>query len=632
MWVVLTANLAVVALFVSSWNHARRWMEGRSERLRSIAFSSLLGMGTVASMLLSLPLHPGIFLDLRSSLIATAGYFAGPWGALITGGIAAAFRASMGGSGAYAGIIAIGVAAVIGLVGHWSRRGSEPSIRHLFWFSLGLAVMSGLGLFGLPIALTTELLARLGAPIVSLNFVATFIAGFVIIQGRQWARERALLRAAFVQAPDFQYIKDTSCRFVAVNETVARHNGFAQPEAMRGMTDFDIAPPQRAEMLRAIELRMLANGDSIENFEEEVEDPERGLRWFATSKSPIRDANGAIIGLAGVTRDITAYKRLETELSAKSDQFRYALQEMSDGLAMFDQDSRLVLCNEQYRSLFPLTAGARQIGAHIKAILAAVVETGEQVDLPADRQGWIETIAASQKEGGEQEIHLCDGRWMRIRTRPTSEGMSMVVVSDITRIKEAEVVALHLSDQLRVLAGTDGLTELRNRRSFDQTLDRELARAVRSGNPVSLLMIDVDHFKAYNDTYGHQAGDECLRAIGHCLSNSTRNGGDTVARYGGEEFAVILADTDEQSAAVAAEKLRLAVRKLARGHKGSGKGIVTISIGVAAVTPVGGESDASELVRRADEALYQAKAAGRDTVMCWGGPPARKTSSRARRA
>jgi diguanylate cyclase (GGDEF)-like protein/PAS domain S-box-containing protein len=612
MWQSLTANLAVVALIVSSWNHAQQWFEGRPQILRALAFSWLMGVGTIASMLLSVELQPGVFFDLRSSLISTAAFFGGPLGAFVAGGIAALYRASMGGSGVWAGLSGIGLAAAIGLAGHVFMRGRQPAVRQLLVFSALVAAAPWI-IFSV-LQLTQSARYLFGLPIVALNFAATFVATFVIVQGRQWARDRDLLRTAFMQAPDFQYIKDAESRFVAVNQTVAHHHGYSEPGQMRGKSDRDLTAPERAEKLLAMERQMLASGEPIVNHEDEIDDPALGKRWFATSKAPIRDAAGEVIGLAGVTREVTRYKRLEQQLNAKNDQFLYALQEMSDGLAMFDSGGCLVLCNDQYRDLFPLTAHVRAIGTHIRTILAAVVETREQVGLPEDTRAWIDMVAASLSSDSEQEVHLYDGRWMRIRTRPTREGMAMVVVSEITKVKEAEAVAANLANQLRQLAGTDGLTGVLNRRAFDQALEGELARATRSGTPLSLLMIDVDHFKAFNDNYGHLAGDKCLQAVSQCLKRSTRTGGDTVARYGGEEFAVILADTDEPSAEIAAQKLRSAVRALDLPHKGSGKGILTISIGMATLPSVNSGIKPADLVAEADEALYEAKASGRDCV------------------
>jgi diguanylate cyclase (GGDEF)-like protein len=178
---------------------------------------------------------------------------------------------------------------------------------------------------------------------------------------------------------------------------------------------------------------------------------------------------------------------------------------------------------------------------------------------------------------------------------------------DMTDQKRAEAT-------LKSLASSDGLTALANRRSFDQTLASEWSRAQRTRSPLSLLLIDVDHFKLYNDLHGHQKGDDCLRAIATALNGNSRPA-DVAARYGGEEFAVLMPDCDHSHALSAAERLRQAVsaKRLMHGAADT-ESYVTISIGVATEVPI--EDMGSELlVNRADQALYAAKHSGRDRVL-----------------
>jgi diguanylate cyclase (GGDEF)-like protein len=165
--------------------------------------------------------------------------------------------------------------------------------------------------------------------------------------------------------------------------------------------------------------------------------------------------------------------------------------------------------------------------------------------------------------------------------------------------------------KLEELSATDFLTGLANRRRFDEVLGVEWSRALRTDQPLSLIMIDVDHFKNFNDRYGHQAGDECLRRIASSLKANTGRAGDLVARYGGEEFCIISASTGVGGAHALAEKIRLAVQSLAMRSEVCPLGIVTISLGVAIGVP-GRTQSARELVQKADMALYEAKADGRN--------------------
>ena len=169
--------------------------------------------------------------------------------------------------------------------------------------------------------------------------------------------------------------------------------------------------------------------------------------------------------------------------------------------------------------------------------------------------------------------------------------------------------------ETRRVSRADPLTGLANRRSFDEVLETEWARAARTKQPLAVIMADIDRFKAHNDTYGHQAGDECIRQVAAVLNQTVRRPADVVARYGGEEFGVVLPGVDPSGALAVAERMRLAVQALKLAHVANVTGhAVTISLGVAVVVPDTRVSSAV-LVRAADEALYRAKAVGRNQVM-----------------
>ena len=167
--------------------------------------------------------------------------------------------------------------------------------------------------------------------------------------------------------------------------------------------------------------------------------------------------------------------------------------------------------------------------------------------------------------------------------------------------------------KLELLSNTDGLTGVANRRSFDLALEEEWNRARRADIPLALIMLDVDHFKHFNDHYGHLAGDDCLRSLTQVLLKEVRRSGELVARYGGEEFVVLMPDTNAQSVVEAAQRIQRAVRLLGLIHSQTPPGIVTFSLGVASLKPSLQHSP-EDLVRQADLALYRAKALGRDRI------------------
>lgn len=168
-------------------------------------------------------------------------------------------------------------------------------------------------------------------------------------------------------------------------------------------------------------------------------------------------------------------------------------------------------------------------------------------------------------------------------------------------------------DKLTQLALTDGLTGLANRSYFDAMLAYESARHARSGAELSLILLDIDHFKAYNDTYGHVSGDECLREIARAITSVAVRATDIVARYGGEEFVLLLPETHLQGAVMLAEKVRKSISSLALAHEASSAKHVTASLGVASVRMVPGSKNI-DIVEEADKQLYSAKAAGRNRV------------------
>lgn len=171
------------------------------------------------------------------------------------------------------------------------------------------------------------------------------------------------------------------------------------------------------------------------------------------------------------------------------------------------------------------------------------------------------------------------------------------------------------TDLLEQISMLDGLTGIPNRRYFDEQFTKESGRAVREKRPFSVIMMDIDHFKSYNDNYGHGAGDECLQRVARALAESLTRPADMIARYGGEEFVAILPDTDGAGAMEVAERLRGAVEALGVKHEySSAAEVVTLSLGVAHLVPPADAQGVAGLLKRADEALYQAKESGRNRV------------------
>jgi diguanylate cyclase (GGDEF)-like protein len=216
------------------------------------------------------------------------------------------------------------------------------------------------------------------------------------------------------------------------------------------------------------------------------------------------------------------------------------------------------------------------------------------------------------RDGTRPLVVLVGKPWSSIlnlwRTEATRIGAIMLglisFVLGVTMFLAREIGRRALAEgKLEELATTDALTGLKNRRKFDAVIDDEWRRATRQKTPLALLMIDADHFKSYNDTFGHQAGDQMLVGIAICITDSVRRAGDCASRYGGEEFAVLLPGLSAVEALRVAETIRLKVQQWSDD--------TTVSIGIASLTPAAA-MESSVLVNAADKALYAAKANGRN--------------------
>jgi diguanylate cyclase (GGDEF)-like protein len=182
-------------------------------------------------------------------------------------------------------------------------------------------------------------------------------------------------------------------------------------------------------------------------------------------------------------------------------------------------------------------------------------------------------------------------------------------------LRRARAMTESRNVSLQELANTDGLTSLANRRHFEETLASEKERARRAAEPCSLILLDVDYFKKYNDRYGHIAGDACLRQVAGAIAACVKRPADLAARYGGEEFVVVLPDTDLAGACAVAEQIRTGVASLEIAHLDSRTGHVTVSLGVFTAHPGTGADDVADWLRAADTMLYKAKDAGRNTFV-----------------
>jgi diguanylate cyclase (GGDEF)-like protein/PAS domain S-box-containing protein len=320
------------------------------------------------------------------------------------------------------------------------------------------------------------------------------------------------------------------------------------------------------------------------------------------------------IGLIGLylVRYLSQRQRMAAALVAKEADFRLLAEQCSDVVMRIGLDERI---------LYASPSCARILGWDPAKLLGTPALAGIN---PEDRPR-VEQAIDALKRGETEEARIIyrvrhrekTEIWIETALRVTRSSMSneidgVVAISrDMTEHKD-------LQDKLAALATSDGLTGIANRRHFDERLAEEWARAKRDGTPLSLLLIDVDHFKRFNDQYGHQAGDACLRSLARILMGQARRPADLAARYGGEEFALLLPNTDANGCAEVGERLREALRELGILHAlNPPSRLVTVSLGGATNIPAQALASDS-LVAAADRALYAAKESGRDRLVMSG--------------
>ena len=344
-------------------------------------------------------------------------------------------------------------------------------------------------------------------------------------------------------------------------------------------------------------------------------------RWIRTVEHAARDG-----GLVCIRVDVTELRdqravaeKARLDADALRQRLTDAIEALPDGFALYDADDRLVIFNERFRSLYRESAPAMTPGARFEDVLRYGLDRGQYPQAAADPQAWLAERLHRHRHPGAPEIQQLPGnRWLRIDERMTREGGVAGVRTDVTELVRREQRLQELNaelDQARAeverLAQTDALTGIANRRQFDSRLAEEWSRAARYASPLALLLIDVDHFKLYNDSYGHQAGDDCLRRVAAALAGCARRATDLVARYGGEEFAVLMPMTNADAAAALAACCIEAVDGQRIEHRASPvAGHLTLSVGVSVVASARNH-ESGALLRAADRALYRAKATGR---------------------
>jgi len=442
-----------------------------------------------------------------------------------------------------------------------------------------------------------------------------------VTEKRKAEAEQRILSQALRQAAEAVLVLDADMRITYLNPAFYRLFGYV-PDDIIGQPIAVLSVPEREDNLQPSEVirRLNKNGTC------------RGEVWrragdgtaipVLLSTAAIRDARGDIAGYVGTYLDLRETMQAEQALRESEEKFRQIATAAQDAIIMMDNDGCIAYWNPAAERIFGHTR-EEALGKDLHAFIGAARYyeaygkasqqfrfTGEGAAIGKTRE-----LAAVRKDGTEFPIELSISA-VRLGDKWSAVG----ILRDITERKRMEeqlnaslAEKEMLVQSLNELATRDGLTGLYNHRAFYKLLEDELGRAQRFNRPVSLLLLDIDHFKRVNDTYGHLAGDAVIKGLGELLIREAR-AIDRVCRYGGEEITVILPETDLDAAANFAERLRAAVEAQLFDVNGVPLRI-TVSIGVASW--LAHVDSAETLVAAADTALYAAKRSGRNLAICY---------------
>jgi diguanylate cyclase (GGDEF)-like protein len=292
---------------------------------------------------------------------------------------------------------------------------------------------------------------------------------------------------------------------------------------------------------------------------------------------------------------------------------RQVLDALTTGIVLYDAEDRFVFANAEFRRLYALITPHMQPGRSFEELMRQAIAEGLVPAAKGQEEAWL----AARLHEHQNPLHamtrrMADGRWRHIVEQRMADGSHLAHSVDITELVHKEQALQKLNAELAEQSETDALTGVANRRRFDRALAEESNRAQRHGIALSLLLLDIDHFKAYNDRLGHPAGDRCLRQVADTVRTLGQRSSDLLARFGGEEFVLLLPHMAASEAEQHAHRLRTALANAALPHPASPvAGVVTVSIGIAEHRP---GDDGATLLARADAAMYVAKNSGRNRL------------------
>lgn len=460
-----------------------------------------------------------------------------------------------------------------------------------------------------------------------------------------------MLQLVLDTIPQRVFWKDADLIYLGCNRALAQDAGLRSTKEIIGKTDSDLSWKENADQYRQDDQWVMDSNKAKLNYEEPRKQSNGRNLWLRTNKVPLHDRKGKVIGILGTYDDITERRDAEQQLKEANEKLTSLVKNLEqrnhEAQLLRQMDDLLQVCNtsdEAYivltqfgPQLFPGTSGALFIMGNSRVTVEAVAIWGK--DLASERifkpdDCWTLRLAKFHEYKrtipGLRCAHIPDsfnGDYFAVPMLAASELLGLLHIESTTdnlheekKEEKAQTVSEHLAlalsnirlrEKLHSQSIRDPLTGLFNRRYMEESLEREIHRANRSNNSIGIIMLDIDHFKQVNDSYGHEAGDAILHNLG-CLLLSQVRAGDIACRFGGEEFIIILPDASAETTRQRAEEIRQAVEKIKVDHEGEVLNQITVSLGTAAFPKNSASIDG--IIHQADKALYQAKHNGRNRV------------------
>ena len=464
-------------------------------------------------------------------------------------------------------------------------------------------------------------------------------------------RSRQMLQLVVENIPMLAFWKDSNLVYMGCNQAFATQMGLSSPADIVGKSDFDLPWKAFAQQYRDDDQSVIDMDSPKLGVEEPTFRPDSSQVWGRTNKIPLHDRDGKVIGLLVTSEDITERRLAEQEIAKANEkliswvndleirnQEANLLRQMGDLLQVSNErEEYFTIIKEYVPQLFPNTSGALFIQNNSQSSVEAMTVWGRNLQsetsfAPSDcwamRRGQI--YHGNSSKPGLTCRHIkkpFSGHYFEVPMMASGEMIGVLHIEQgeetvpLENIRDlAHALADHLSlslsnlklrETLRIQSIRDALTGLFNRRYMEESLAREIPRAMRKNTPVGIIMLDIDHFRDFNNTYGHEAGNVVLREIGAQLQTQIR-GEDITCRYGGEEFILILPEANQEVTLQRAERIREAIKSIRVEYHRQPLGVITVSLGVA-IFPEH-SSTVEGILEKADEALYIAKHNGRDRV------------------